>query len=375
MYETNKNMKKYLSIGFVTILALVGLTIADNVVAAIAVPNVDITSVVVNPGTVTSGQDTTVSVTVNRTGSQCSNNWVSTKITINGVQTVFSHPQIHTQGQTTDIEDFVVTSPSSAGTYNVLVEAWRGDETPSLGCSSSLGDSYTAISALIVTDSVAPVITVLGSNPIRSYINMYNDAGATALDNIDGDLTSSIVTVNTVNRNKVGRYTVTYNVTDSSGNPAIEQIRNVEIYGPGRRNVETVVGEVLGDATSTATTTDTTTDTSGGGSTDTATTTEMIGDTGTTTEPIIGEVLGVEKFLFLNDLRFKSTLSPDVKELQDRLRTEGLFTASSTGYFGSATKNAVIKYQEKYAEEILKPLGLTKGTGFVGPNTRAKLNK
>jgi len=46
-----------------------------------------------------------------------------------------------------------------------------------------------------------------------------------------------------------------------------------------------------------------------------------------------------------------------------------------SGYFGEETKKAVIKFQEKYAKEILEPQGFKNGTGIVGKSTQVKLNE
>ncbi len=68
----------------------------------------------------------------------------------------------------------------------------------------------------------------------------------------------------------------------------------------------------------------------------------------------------------------------EVKCLQQFLKSQGpeIYPEGLvTGNFLSLTKKAVIRFQEKYASEILAPLGLEKGTGFVGPKTRAKINQ
>jgi hypothetical protein len=79
-------------------------------------------------------------------------------------------------------------------------------------------------SSVFNLDNIKPTITINGSNPIDiEEGSPYSDAGATASDNIDGNLTANIIIDNDVNTNAIGTYTVTYNVTDSSATHPLKQ--------------------------------------------------------------------------------------------------------------------------------------------------------
>jgi hypothetical protein len=78
-------------------------------------------------------------------------------------------------------------------------------------------------------DTVAPVITVIGGDETVEIGSAYADAGATATDTHDGDLTASIVPTSTVDTAALGNYSVIYNVSDMAGNTAVSKTRIVQV--------------------------------------------------------------------------------------------------------------------------------------------------
>ena len=77
-------------------------------------------------------------------------------------------------------------------------------------------------------DIIKPVITLTGDSEVTiTKGDEYTDAGATASDNLDGNITSQIVTTGTVDVDNAGTYYIRYNVEDSGGNKAVEVVRTV----------------------------------------------------------------------------------------------------------------------------------------------------
>ncbi len=78
-----------------------------------------------------------------------------------------------------------------------------------------------------------------------------------------------------------------------------------------------------------------------------------------------------------SDLYLNTTNSREVACLQQFLKAQGLHIYPEglvTGNFFQLTRNAVIRFQEFYKDEILSPLGLRSGTGYVGSSTRSFIN-
>ena len=80
---------------------------------------------------------------------------------------------------------------------------------------------------------------------------------------------------------------------------------------------------------------------------------------------------------FQENLFFGMKDNVQVKCLQEFLKSQGpgIYPEGIvSGNFYSLTQQAVMRFQEKHADDILVPLGLKKGTGYVGVSTRAKIN-
>jgi hypothetical protein len=102
---------------------------------------------------------------------------------------------------------------------------------PQVGAGVYLNDGFGNLG---LGDAVSPVLTLngLASVDVPSG-GTYADAGASAEDNIDGDISSAVIVSAAVNTAVVGSYTVTYNVSDFAGNAATPITRTVNVDPAG----------------------------------------------------------------------------------------------------------------------------------------------
>lgn len=115
----------------------------------------------------------------------------------------------------------------SAGMRNGILVDFNADQSVDLimaGLDAIEIHANNGIGALGLGDRLTPEITLLGDAVMTIAAgSVYEDAGATATDDIDGDLSASIVISGTVNSTVVGTYNINYTVSDRAGNTSSTQ--------------------------------------------------------------------------------------------------------------------------------------------------------
>ena len=122
--------------------------------------------------------------------------------------------------------DVPVTPDASAVNMNAV-----GSYQVNYNATDDAGNAASTTSRTVnVTDQTKPVITLLGASPANLAVGQaFTDAGATALDNVDGDITANIIVTGSVDSNTIGTYELRYNVSDSNTNTALEVVRTVVV--------------------------------------------------------------------------------------------------------------------------------------------------
>mgnify|MGYP003300170418 CR=1 FL=1 len=134
-------------------------------------------------------------------------------------------------------------------TQKVVVEGTvNGQEYGEYILTYQVEDSYGNVCKVkrkvVVKDITAPEITLSGKSSMYVMLGeSFSEPGYTASDNVDGDLTSKVVVSGKVDTNKVGDYTITYEVSDSSENKKTVT-RNVRVYKK-QEATQTEVGDKL----------------------------------------------------------------------------------------------------------------------------------
>jgi hypothetical protein len=128
-----------------------------------------------------------------------------------------------------DIDDDISGDVLISGAVDTAVP---GSYAVTYNVSDAAGNAATPVVRTVnVYDVVAPVITVLGANPLDLNVgDIYIELGATAVDDVDDDVSGDIVISGVVNTAVPGSYAVTYNVSDAAGNAATPVVRTINVH-------------------------------------------------------------------------------------------------------------------------------------------------
>lgn len=147
------------------------------------------------------------------------------KITINGSYYEYGAVVIDTTNVTiSNLDPINITgsvNTSTEGEYEIIY---------SYSTSDQVKRKVIVEDTVIESDNVKPVITLVGASTISLLVgNTYNEQGAIAIDNKDGDITARITITGVVDTSTKGTYYRYYDVSDVNGNKAntITRIINV----------------------------------------------------------------------------------------------------------------------------------------------------
>ena len=158
---------------------------------------------------------------------------------LHGLQTVYTDAGATASDNTDgDITANIVVGGDTVDTNTIGVYAIT------YNVNDAAGNAGAPITRIVdVADRTAPIITLLGASPLNHEVGtIFVDPGATATDNIDGNTTSKISATGSVNPNTIGSYTLTYNVSDIAGNPAVAVIRTINVVDTGAPSI-TLLGD------------------------------------------------------------------------------------------------------------------------------------
>jgi len=106
----------------------------------------------------------------------------------------------------------------------------------------SSGNTTQLVRHITIQELTPPVLTLAGEESLFLKLGeAYTEAGYSATDNADGDITSKVVVSGSVDTSKIGIYTITYSATDSSNNTST-RTRRIYVYDP---NNSTPNGKVI----------------------------------------------------------------------------------------------------------------------------------
>jgi len=154
---------------------------------------------------------------------------ITTEVTVETTEESTDETIEETATETTD--ESSDSEESQEGEESQENEKAAEEEPATEETEETVSDS-TGIEATLLPDTTLPVITIIGGSPVMVEPgSVFVDAGATAIDDVDGDLTGCVEVISTVDAAVPGSYKVTYNVSDAAGNAAAEVTRIVNVAG------------------------------------------------------------------------------------------------------------------------------------------------